>query len=113
MRGDNHDFLKNGSRIFLRGGLDVILIKRSDLPVERVPKRSAVFKPVIASEAKQSRIAPAALDCFVADAPRNDRNSDRRSSFNHRAAFLCAAHKMSESQILNANPLCKNFRQGA
>jgi len=35
-----------------------------------------------------------------------------RSSFNHPAHSLCGAQEISESQILNANPLCKNFRQG-
>jgi adenylate kinase family enzyme len=33
MRGDDHYFLKNGSKIFFGKGLDVFLIRRSDLPV--------------------------------------------------------------------------------
>src|SRR5205807_920947 len=33
MGGYNHDFRKNGRRIFFAKGLDVILISRSDLPV--------------------------------------------------------------------------------
>jgi hypothetical protein len=33
-----------------------------------------ILATVIASEAKQSRASYAALDCFVAYAPRNDRN---------------------------------------
>ena len=38
-------------------------------------------------------------------------NLDPRSYFNHAAHFLCAAQEMSESQILNANPLCEKLRQ--
>jgi hypothetical protein len=38
-------------------------------------------------------------------------SSQRRPIFDHPAHFLCAAQEMSESQILNANPLCKNLRQ--
>ncbi len=34
--------------------------------------------PVIASEAKQSRATREALDCFVADAPRNDDDNSLR-----------------------------------
>ena len=44
MRRDNHDFLKNGSEIFVAKGLDRLPIKRSDLPERlsssRGPERS-------------------------------------------------------------------------
>src|ERR1700751_4547882 len=44
-----------------------------------VPREGGVMctQIVIASEAKQSRVWPAILDCFVAFAPRNDRELDR------------------------------------
>jgi len=32
MGGGNHEFLKNGREIFFAEGLDMLLIKRSDLP---------------------------------------------------------------------------------
>jgi hypothetical protein len=34
-----------------------------------------------------------------------------RSFFERRAHFLCGAQQISESQILNANPLCKKLGQ--
>jgi hypothetical protein len=46
------------------------------------------------------------VDCFASLAM-----TMGRSSFNHSAHSLCGAQEMSESQILNANPLCEDFRQ--
>jgi hypothetical protein len=68
MRGDDHNFPKNGSRIFFTDGLDAIPIKRTDLPVVPILQQAQRIIPssLRGAQAATQSIIPPRMQFWIA-----------------------------------------------